>query len=375
MTTPHTRDFRLAKNEYVIQVPKIRDTGNPGQGQKCVVPFRSRCRGVMLNIKDEVTAAQTLNIFKNASPQTGGIKAYTIPANTGPDDDGDEFEFLDFSLDTRYAEAADSLYLPGYSISVQSNGAGDANDTHSALIMKLEGASSTGLIAHQVGQRTNQSAAGDFPIPVLMNRDVVVRGVCCNNFTSPDDNDIYGVRINGAATVPVSEGVGSKGAAAPPDFFGEFVGIRNVTLPKFDLLEIHHSGTSTGVNAVLASVILASNGPLNEHCLQLGEIANITTPNVDFSIPVTMTEPSIIKGIVIHTEVLTDAIDIWKLRVNGADVSPSVTFSGTDGLAANSGEFIAASSRLELLPGDRVELRSGGQSTSGKVYAALVIQV
>lgn len=371
MTTPHTRDFRLAKNEYVIQISSTRDTGNPGQGQKMVVPFRSRCRGVMLNIQDEVTEAQTFHIFKNASPQVPR-KEYTIPANTGPDGNGDEFEFVNFSLDTDYAKAVDSVFLPGDSISVNSDGAGLATDTHSALIMELEVAVSTGLIAQQVGQRTNQSVAGDFPLSVLMNRDVVVRGVCCNNFTSPDDNDIYGVRINGAATVPVSEGVGSTD---PPDFFGEFVGIRNVTLPKYDLLEIHHSGTSTAGNSVLASVILASNGPLGEHCLQLGEIANITTPNVDFSIPVTMTEPSIIKGIVIHTEVLTDAVDIWKLRVNGADVSPSVTFRGTDGLAANSGEFIAASSRLELLPGDRVELRSGGQSTSGKVYAALVIQV
>lgn len=63
--------------------------------------------------------------------------------------------------------------------------------------------------------------------------------------------------------------------------------------------------------------------------------------------------------------------------MNGADLSPSVTFRGSIGLAYQTGEFIGPSSRVELLPGDLVQLRSGGQSSGGfgVVYASLVLQV
>jgi len=118
---------------------------------------------------------------------------------------------------------------------------------------------------------------------------------------------------------------------------------------------------------------MSVNGPMNESCTSVGK-AVIQTPGINLSDMMVVTEPSIVKGIVIHTDVTTDAIDIWKLRINGYIPSNEVRFPGTNGLAANTGEFIPASRRVEVIPGDRLQLLQGGESSGpGTVHASLVI--
>ncbi len=112
---------------------------------------------------------------------------------------------------------------------------------------------------------------------------------------------------------------------------------------------------------------------LNEEVAQLGKVADLTTAT-DYDVSVVVKEPSVVKGVIVHSVDLTDAIDVFSLKVNGSATSPVTVFNGTDGLAANKGEFIGASRRIEVNAGDLITLANGGQSTGGgAAYAAVVL--
>jgi hypothetical protein len=112
---------------------------------------------------------------------------------------------------------------------------------------------------------------------------------------------------------------------------------------------------------------------LNEEIVQAGTVASLTTPG-DFDVDVVVKEASIVKGVVVHTVDLTDAVDVFSIEVNGAATSPVTVCNGTNGVAANRGEFIGASRRLEVSPGDRITVVNGGQSTGvAAAFAAVVL--
>lgn len=136
MTTPQVRDFRLAQNEYLLHVSAEQDIGAAGLGNKVVVPVRSRCRGAFINIDTEVTLATTVQPFRNASAQPT-VRSYVIPADTGPNDDGDEFEYADFESDVDDA-GADAIFHVGDSLALSSNGASAANSCGVTFLMRKE---------------------------------------------------------------------------------------------------------------------------------------------------------------------------------------------------------------------------------------------
>ncbi len=112
---------------------------------------------------------------------------------------------------------------------------------------------------------------------------------------------------------------------------------------------------------------------LNEEVLQAGTVSDLSASST-FSVAVVVSRPSIIKGIVVNTVDLTDAVDLFTINVNGAATSPVTTCRGTDGVAANVGEFIGCDQRLAVNSGDRIQVLNGGQSSgTAAVFAAIVI--
>lgn len=226
----------------------------------------------------------------------------------------------------------------------------------------------------QLGNISPHSGGGDFPIAVVMNRNVTIKGVVVNSDTAPDAANTLAVKVNGSALSPAVSG---QDSTTRPNFQGEFVGIGSAgagsttEVAKGDLIEINHDGAATVGGAVWCALVMNEGHDANEMVVQAGRVANLTTPG-DYDIPVTIGEPCYLKGIMFHTKSLTDAVDVLTLKVNGTP--SSVVCNGRSGIAANSGEFLGASTRLDLLPGDKVEVTNGGQSTGGAAaFCALVL--
>ncbi len=113
--------------------------------------------------------------------------------------------------------------------------------------------------------------------------------------------------------------------------------------------------------------------PLNEDVLPVGNVADIGASST-FDVAVTVRRASIVKGVVVNSVPAIDAINTFEIEINGAVTSPVTLCLGSAAAGANTGEFVGAGRRLEVNPGDRIEVTCDGANTNtGLAYASVVL--
>jgi hypothetical protein len=356
MTTPHARDYRLSNTEYGLYPSEAADLGTIGQGRKVVVPYRSRCKSCFININTNVSAINVCEAKINGSTLSPPMQ-HSTPANTGPSGDGDIFEYANFEKDGDYF-GTDQIFHQGDLISLQTDGGGASNSCPHAFVMSADEPMPLGESVFQFGEITDQSVGGDFDIAVVSDKNMVIKHLLVNADNGTDLLDTYTLKVNGSVVASVG-----RGTAGLVSGEGELVPMPRFEIAKGDLIEVSHSGTSTGVGNVYCAGVFESGGNIGDVTTSAGKVADLTTAT-DYDIGVVIAESMTIRGIMFHTEVTTDAADSLRLKVNGANLG-SYRFNVTNGLLANSGEFVGISKRYEAVPGDLIEINNIGTSTGG----------